>query len=172
MVLHFLGSAALAAPPSYSTPNSLIGVSGGTPAVLSVRGEAWMAEGASFEIGGGVPLRTVNAWLDNESLGPEPVIFDAALRWRPRFLCVGCGRRVLGTFGLGLGAVVTPDVELLGPWTWALGPDAVATVVAWSTPTVGWHASLRLGGGAEWQGQELRSPRPAFWGMGTLGMAF
>lgn len=163
-------TAAVAAP--LHTPNSLLGVSAGTPTLVSVRGEAWMAEAASFEIGGGVPLETIEAWLDGAALGSSPITFDAVLRWRPRFLCVACERPLSASFGLGLGTQITPNVELLGPWTWALGPDVVATLVAWSSPTLGWHFSVRAGGGPEWTGNELRQPTPTFWAHGTLGLAF
>lgn len=171
MFLLLLASGAAAAP-AYNTPNSLLGVSGGTPTVVSVRGEAWMSEAASFEVGGGVTAGMLDAWLDGTEGNGDAPIFDAALRWRPRFLCVGCGERVLGTFGLGVGSVVRPDPELLGPWTWAAGPDVVATMVIWSTPTFGWHVSARGGGGAQFLGNNFRDPSPAFWAFGSVGMAF
>ena len=171
MLLPLLATAAMAGP-RFHTPNSLIGVSGGIPSVVSLRGEAWMTEGATFEVGVGAPLPLLNAWLDGTAGRGEPAVFDGALRWRPRFLCVGCGQRVLGTFGVGLGGLVTPAPELLGPWRWAVGPDVAATLVAWSTPEVGWQLSARVGGGPEFVGNRFREPQPALWAFGTVGMAF
>ncbi len=170
-MLVILATTALAAP-SFSMPNSTVGVSVGGPAFMWVRGEAWYARDLSVEVGGGVPLATLESWFSGEGSSGEPARFDAAARWRPRSLCFGCGRAAMATLGFGVGTVVTPNVELVGPWRYAVGPDLVGTAVFWFSPTVGLQVTGRIGGGPEWEGSSLGDPTARLWGFGTVGFAF
>src|SRR5205085_678083 len=127
---------------NYQSPNATVGVSVGTPWLVSVRGESWFADEASFEIG-------VGSFGAADSL----IGLDYAIRWRPDFACFGCETRVLGTFGLGLGGTITSDIDLDGgsafddPWGWAVGPDLAGTFTYWLSPTIGLTLTGRGGGG-------------------------
>ena len=150
---------------NYQSPNSTVGVSAGTPWLLSLRGEAWFANEASFEIGVG-SLGAVD-----QRLG-----FDYALRWRPDFACLGCETRALATFGLGVGGTIASTLAFDGavddPWGWAVGPDLAVTGTYWLSPTIGLMLSGRGGVGAAWLGSEFDAIEPGFWAFGTGGLAF
>ena len=160
MFLIFAVSSALAQ--DYQSPNSLVGVGAGTPSIVSLRGEAWFAEEASFEVGLGLPsdfeLSNMNA--------------DAALRWRPDIACIGCGGRILATFGLGVGSVFGPSDGFGGPWAFAVGPDLIGTGIYWLTPQLGAQLSLRGGFGPAWVGTNFDDVGTAGWFMGSAGLAF
>ena len=161
----------LEAPAAPLGPNSLLGVSVGSPAFVSVRGETWFSAGGTVELGGGVPLATVQAWLNGNS-AEESAMFDLALRWRPRSLCFGCGDRALLTLGFGIGGTVEPTPDFVGAWTYAAGPDVAVSGVVWASPTLGFHLTGRVGGGPSWVGTDLEELEPALWAFGTLGIAF
>ena len=170
MFLPVLSTVALAQ--NFQAPNSTLGVSGGSPVLMSVRGEAWITRQVSTELGVGLSVPGAERLFGVQGAEPAAPVFDAALRWRPPVLCLGCGERVLGTVGIGVGSVVAPAVDLADPWTWALGADLCATAVYWFTPTSGIHATLRGGAGPEWVGSNLGDPGFGWWAFGTLGFAF
>ncbi|MBX2799560.1 MAG: hypothetical protein KTR31_17925 [Myxococcales bacterium] len=161
----------LAAAQNFQSPNSTIAVSGGSPSALSLRGEAWLGASTSGEIGVGLPADQLTNLFGDESGAVAP-IFDWALRWRPKPLCFGCGQRALISLGVGLGGTVTPDLELVGPWTYSAGLDLAGTGVYWFSPTFGLQATLRAGGGPQWVGPNLDEPEPAVWLFGGVGLAF
>src|SRR5687767_13848408 len=101
MLLPLFAAAALAQ--GYRSPNSTVGVSVGTPWLVSLRGEAWVGDEASFEVGVGT-LGAVD----------QQIGLDWAIRWRPDFACFGCDGRVLATLGVGVGGLVTSDLALDG----------------------------------------------------------
>ena len=159
-------------PRAYQAPNSTIGISGGLPALMSVRGEAWLTTRLSTELGVGLSVAGTERLLGVDGAEAAPPVFDAALRWRPRWLCVGCGEALMGTVGIGAGTLVTPTLDLRGAWTWSVGADVSGTAIYWFTPTSGIHATARFGAGPEWLGNALGEPEFAWWGFGTLGFAF
>lgn len=149
---------------AHQPPNSVLGVTVGATADgafgLGGRGEAWIADEVSVELG-------MTTDPDFAGFGA-----DLALRWRPDALCFACDRRVLATFGVGIAGSTVPDVKLASPWPWAVGPDVVGTVVYWLSPTYGLALSLRGGGGPRFVGDALDAAEPAGWGFATLGLAF
>jgi hypothetical protein len=147
---------------SYQSPNSMVGVSVGTPSLVSLRGEAWVAREASFELGVGAP----------QDFDFEQLDLDVAIRWRPSIACINCGGRVLGTFGLGVGSVMGPEAGFDGPWAFAVGPDLVGSGVYWLSSQIGVQLSLRGGYGAAWTGTDFDQVGGAGWFFGTLGLAF
>lgn len=156
-----LTNTAWAESPGYQSPNSIVGVSAGTPLTLSLRGEAWMADEIEGELG--VGFRN----LDDLDLG-----FDYAVRWRPDIGCIGCGGRVLLSLGVGPGGLVLPPPGFDGAWSFAVGGDLGANLVFWMSPTVGLDLSVRGGGGAAWTGTDLGDLSGTGWVMGTVGLAF
>lgn len=152
---------------NYQSPNSTVGVSVGTPWLVSVRGEAWFADEASFELGVGALGRA-----------ESQVGLDWALRWRPDFACLGCESRALVTFGLGVGGTVQSDLSFDGgaafddPWGFAVGPDLAATFAWWLSPTMGLTLGARGGVGAAWAGSDLDVIEPGSWAFLTGGLAF
>jgi hypothetical protein len=156
-VLLAIASVALA----FDPPNSTVSVSaglGGEALALGVRGEAWLGDELSGELG--------------VTTDPDFAIFgaDLALRWRPDIVCIACDRRALGTFGIGVGGFLTPDLQLEDPWQWAVGPDAIATFVYWFDTAHGLTVSVRGGGGPKFNGTEMDGA--AGWGIGSVGFAF
>jgi len=151
----------------YQSPNSTVGVGVGTPWLASVRGAAWVGDEVSFDLGVGT------LGLVDQNLG-----FDTAAHWRPDFACFGCEGRVLATVGLGVGGIVTSDIDLSGgpafddPWAFAVGPDLVATGTYWLTPTIGLMASGRVGIGAAWVGDDFSEIGAGTWAFLTAGLAF
>jgi hypothetical protein len=125
------------------------------------RGEAWLAEGVSGELGAGT-LGEVG----------DAVGFDWALRWRPDFACLNCGEQVLATFGLGVGGLVVPDFQLEDPWELAVGPDLAATGVVWLSKRVGIHLTGRVGVGPGWLGTDFSTVEVKPWAFLTAGLAF
>lgn len=164
-MLALLSAAAVAQ--GYQAPNSTLGVGVGVPWLASVRGEAWVGDEASFEVGVGT------LGLVEENLG-----LDTAVRWRPDFACFGCDGRVLATLGAGVGAIVTTDIDLSGgkafddPWAFAVGPDVAATGTYWFTPTIGFAVTGRGGIGASWVGDGFTDLGAAYWAHLTAGLAF
>jgi len=152
-------------PPAYQVPNTVVGLSFGTVGtpVLGVRGEAWFADEGSFELG-------ANALLASDV--DDVLVADWAIRWRPDFACLNCGEQVLVTFGLGLGGLVAPDLELDGPWSFAVGPDLVATGVVWFSTNVGFQLSGRFGIGPGWEGDNFDEIEATPWAFLSLGLAF
>jgi hypothetical protein len=149
------------AAPEFQPPNSIIGVSVGYPWLIGGRGEAWFADEGSVELGAGT------AGDVGDTLGT-----DWAVRWRPDFACLNCGEQILVTFGLGLGGLVVPDLQLDGPWEFAVGPDLVATGVLWFSTTVGFQLSGRVGIGPGWVGDEFDAIEAKPWAFLTAGLAF
>ena len=160
-------AAAAQAQQGYQSPNSTLGVGVGTPWLVSVRGEAWVGDEASFEVGVGA-LGAVDPDLG----------LDWAVRWRPDFGCFGCSGRVLVTLGAGVGGLVTSDLSLDGgsafdePWGFAVGPDLAATFTYWFTPTMGFMLSGRAGIGGAWVGDDLSVIEPTPWAFLTAGLSF
>ena len=146
---------------AWEPPNSTLGVSGGTPWLVGARGEAWFADELSAEVGAGT-LGEVG-----EGFG-----VDTAVRWRPDLLCFGCEYRVALSLGVGIGGLVEPDLQLDGPWAFAVGPDLAATFVYWFSPTYGLAVSARGGIGAGWSGDAFDEIAPRPWAFGTIGLAF
>lgn len=159
MVLIFASTAF--AQQGYPSPNSTLGVSVGTPWLLGGRAEAWFADEASFEAGAG----TLGAIGDGLGV-------DWAIRWRPDFVCIACDQRVQGSFGVGVGGLVTPDFTFDGPWAFAVGPDLVGTFVFWIDTKIGLQASGRAGVGAGWVGDDFSEVAAEPWLFLTVGMAF
>lgn len=146
----------------YQSPNSVVGVGAGTPSLLSVRGEAWFAEEATFELGIGVP----------QGFDVASPTADVALRWRPDIACINCGGRVLANFGIGAGSVFGPQDGFGGPWAFAVGPDVAGTGVYWLSSQLGLQVSLRGGFGPAWVGTDFDAIDTAGWFMGSAGLAF
>ena len=146
---------------AYEPPNSTLGVSVGTPWLIGGRGEAWFADELSAELGAGTLGEVGNGFG-----------LDTAVRWRPDILCFGCEFRLQLTFGIGIGALVVPDLELDGPWAFAVGPDLAGTFVYWFGPTYGLAISARAGMGAGWVGDDFSELTPKPWAWGTIGLAF
>jgi len=143
----------------YQAPNTLLWASVGSPWLLGVRGEAWMADQVSFELGGG-------------GLGPDATLgFDWAARWRPDPLCINCGNRDLITLGVGPGGWVIPPIDD-DAWGLAVGGDLGANYVHWFTPTFGFTLSARGGVGAGWVDLAFDDAELAWWAFGGAGMTF
>jgi hypothetical protein len=149
---------------AFQPPNTWFGVTAGaSPAgvVFGARGEAWLYDEVSVELGA-----ATDADLD-------ALHADLAFRWRPDGLCFGCDGRTQVTFGVGLAGFTTPDLQLDGPWAWAVGPDLVGTFVQWLGPAQGLTVSLRGGGGAAAVGDPRDSAlEPTGWVFGSVGLAF
>ena len=166
MLLLLVGSLSALAQ-NYQAPNATLGVGVGTPWLVSVRGESWFADEAAFELGVGT-LGSVD----------QQIGFDWAIRWRPDFACFGCETRVLGTFGIGAGGIITSDIALDGgkafddPWGWAVGPDLAGTFTYWMSPTLGLMLTGRGGVGAAWSGTDLDVLEVGYWAFLTGGLAF
>lgn len=147
---------------NYQAPNSIIGVGVGYPTLVTARGEAWIGDQVSTEIGVTWPT----------TLPIQSLTIDTALRWRPDALCIGCGGRGLLGFGLGVGGYVVPDLTLTDAWGFAAGGDLASTAVFWFTPTFGAQASARVGAGPGWVGDASAGLAPTVWTHGTVGLAF
>lgn len=145
---------------AYQPPNSTLSASIGYPALLSGRGEAWLADELSVEIGAG-------------ALGEvDPFGFDTSIRWRPDLLCFACGQRALVTLGFGAGGVINPPVGFDGPWAFAAGPDVAVTAIYWFSPVVGLSLSAHGGVGPGFVGDDFGDVSVEPWGFGGLGLAF
>jgi len=143
----------------FQPPNSLVWAAAGTPWLVSGRGEAWLADQASVELGVG-------------GLGPDDVLgFDWAIRWRPDPLCIRCGERDLVTLGIGPGGLVVPSFDG-GAWSTAVGGDLGVNYVHWLSPTLGLTISGRAGVGASFVDLDFSAVEPAFWAFGGAGVAF
>ncbi|MCB9673381.1 MAG: hypothetical protein H6734_28215 [Alphaproteobacteria bacterium] len=145
----------------WKDPNALVGVSVGTPNLVSVRGAMWIGDEAEVEAGVGLP----------DPADPFPAA-DLAFRWRPDFACIGCGGRVLGTFGVGVGGLVTPPPDFDGPWAFAVGPDLAANLVWWASNKWGLQVGGRVGFGPAWVGTDFDAIEVKPWAFLTLGAAF
>ncbi|HHO53116.1 MAG TPA: hypothetical protein ENK18_20135 [Deltaproteobacteria bacterium] len=157
----FLASLSAAAQ-HYQAPNSIVGVGVGYPTLITARGEAWIGDQVSTEIGVTWP----------STIPIQSLTIDTALRWRPDALCIGCGGRGLLSFGAGAGGYVVPDLTLTESWRFAAGGDLVGTAVFWINTTFGLQASARAGGGPGWVGLGTTGITPAIWAHGTVGLAF
>lgn len=147
--------------PGYSWPNALVGVTAGTPTTLGLRGEQWLSDDVTGEIGAGVTR------FDELALA-----FDWAIRYRPDFACVGCGSKALVTFGAGPGGTVVPPPAFEGPWAYSVGLDLAANGVLWVGPAVGLTIGVRGGGGVGVVGTAFDDLSGTGWVMGTAGVAF
>lgn len=156
MITLLLAPAALA----YQPPNSTLGASLGYPSLVGGRGEAWLADELSAEIGAG----TLGA--------ADPFGFDLTFRWRPDILCLACDKRALVTFGIGVGSTIIPPVGFEGPWAFAVGPDLAATAVYWLSPSLGLSLSAHGGVGPGWVGDALDEITVTPWGFGSFGLGF
>jgi hypothetical protein len=159
--LLFAAPASAQSTPGYTWPNSVLGVTAGTPTTLGLRGEQWLSDDVEGELGVGVQ--------SFESFDPT---FDWALRWRPDFACFGCGSRALVTIGIGPGGTVVPPPAFDGPWGFAVGADLGVNLIVWTGPSVGVNVSGRGGGGVAWTGTDFSALGGTGWVMGTLGLAF
>jgi len=143
----------------FQAPNSLLWGAVGTPWLVSGRGEAWMADQVSFELGAG-------------GLGPDASLgFDWAIRWRPDPLCINCGERDLVTIGIGPGGLVVPPLDQ-DNWGLAAGGDLGVNYVHWMSPTLGLTVSGRAGLGAQWPDLDFGDAELGFWAFGGAGVAF
>jgi hypothetical protein len=149
--------------PGWRYPSSVVGISAGSPSLLSVRGEQWLADDIEAEVGAGLRALEVE---------PVSAAFDWALRWRPDVACLGCGGRALVSFGVGPGGTVVPGPGFEGPIAFAVGGDVGANLVIWLNPNLGLNLSGRGGGGVGWTGSAVGDLAGAGWGMGTVGFAF
>lgn len=147
--------------PGFKWPNSLVGVTGGTPMLLGLRGEQWLSDDVTGELGVGVTT------VDDLELA-----FDWAFRWRPDFACLGCGTKALVTIGVGPGGTVIPPAGFDGPWVYSVGLDLGVNGVAWVGPAIGLTAGVRVGGGAQVEGTEFDDLAGTGWVMGSAGLAF
>jgi hypothetical protein len=145
----------------YTPPNTTVHAAVGTPLTLSLQGEQWFADQASFQVGLGT--RAVDGGFD---LGGS-----WAARWRPDFACFNCGGRVLATLGIGPGGLVAADLEG-GPWGFVVGGDLDATGVYWFSSYVGFTLSVHGGVGAGWSGSDFSALEPGYWLFGGAGLAF
>jgi hypothetical protein len=158
-VFVLLSAAAPAFGQDFQPPNSLVWGAVGTPWLVSGRGEAWLADQASVELGAG-------------GLGPEADLgFDWAVRWRPDPLCINCGQRDLLTLGIGPGGLVVPSFDG-GSWGLSVGADLGANYVHWLSPTLGLTISGRAGVGAGFLDLDVGNAEADFWAFGGAGLAF
>lgn len=157
-----LGAAAMAQAPAdqdYQPPNTTVQAALGTPYLVALRGEQWLAEGVSGQLG-------VAADSTFESFGGT-----WAVRWRPDFACINCGERIMVTLGLGPGGLVGADFDG-GPWGFTVGGDLDATGVYWFSTSVGLSVSVNGGLGASWIGTDFGALDTTPWFYGALGLAF
>lgn len=149
---------------AFQQPNSVLGVTVGAgpegEVELGGRGEAWLADELSVELGVTTPT-TLDRWTA-----------DAAVRWRPDVLCLACEERALVSFGVGVGGFVVPDVTLEGPWSWTVGPDLAATFVYWAAPSMGLSVCARGGFGGRVVGEAIDDAALTGWGYASVGLAF
>jgi len=159
MMLALCGVSMSASAQDFQSPNSLLWASVGSPWLVGARGEAWFADQASFEVGGG-------------GLGPDASLgFDWAIRWRPDPLCINCGERDLVTIGLGPGGWVIPPIDD-DQWGLSVGGDLGVNYVHWLSPTLGLTVSGRGGVGAGWVDLDVSDASLAWWAFGGAGVAF
>lgn len=143
----------------FQAPNTLLWGAVGTPWTASVRGEAWLADQASGELGVGM-------------LGEAaPVGFDWAIRWRPDFACILCGQRDMITLGLGPGGLVSAPIDD-DVWALSVGGDLAGNFVHWFSPTLGLTISGRIGVGAGFVDFDPSGSELDVWMFGGAGLAF
>jgi hypothetical protein len=160
MILLVASASAQSPESDFPWPNSMIGFSVGTPWLVGGRAEAWLADAVSGELGAG-------------TLGEvEDIGFDWAIRWRPDFACLNCGEQVLATFGVGIGGLVVPDLQLEDPWELAVGPDLSVSGIVWVSSRVGFHLTGRAGVGPGWVGTDFSEIEARPWAFLSTGLAF
>lgn len=142
----------------FQPPNTLVWASVGQPWVLSVRGEAWLADEITGELGVG-------------GLGDDALGLDWAIRWRPDALCIGCGGSDLLTIGLGPGGLVAPPVER-DDWGVVLGGDLGVAYVHWLSKKTGLTVAGRGGAGAAFVDADIGNSELGWWAFGGVGLAF
>src|SRR5690606_27777334 len=86
-----------AAGDGWQDPTAMVGV-GVARWGPRVGGHSMVGDQVGAELGVGV-----------RDLDIEQLVFDWAVYWRPDFACFGCGGRVLGTLGLGVGGPLSPS---------------------------------------------------------------
>jgi len=162
--LALVGVAAVAAEaaaqevPDYPSPNTLLWASAGTPWLASVRGEAWLADEVTGELGLG-------------GLGDDTLGVDWAIRWRPERLCFGCGGSDLLTIGVGPGGLVAPPIDR-EDWGLAVGGDLSIAYVHWLSKKTGFTVAGRGGAGAAFVDTDLQGAELGYWAFGGAGLAF
>jgi hypothetical protein len=144
--------------PDYPSPNTLLWASVGTPWLASVRGEAWLADEVTGELGVG-------------GFGDDTLGLDWAIRWRPEFLCFGCGGSDLLTIGIGPGGLVAPPVDR-DDWGVAVGGDLGIAYVHWLSKQTGLTVAGRGGAGAAFVDADIQGAGFGWWGFGGVGLAF
>lgn len=154
----------LAAPAhAWEPPNALVGVGIGAPWGVSVRGEAFLAEQVSGELGVG---------LNDFSL--DTPMADWALRWRPDLVCFGCDQKLQASLGIGIGGTVRVDPEegFAGTWSLGVGPDLVASGVYWFSSNAGLQLTGRVGFGPTLLTDGFAVDVVEPWAMISAGLAF
>lgn len=143
----------------FQAPNTLLWGAVGTPWTASVRGEAWLADQASGELGVGF------------AGDADPVAFDWAIRWRPDFACILCGKRDMITLGLGPGGLVSAPIAT-DQWVVSIGADLGGNFVHWLSPALGLTISGRIGAGPGFVDFDPGTSSFGMWAFGGAGLAF
>jgi hypothetical protein len=164
-----LSLVAHAADAGWPNPHSFVDLAVGSPWVVSLQAESLLGEEVSGQIG--VGIAGADGLVDFAS-GQQ---FGAnwAIKYRPAWACLGCGGRTAGSFGAGIGGLVTPPPDFKGGgWNASAGLDVDGRVVYWSGHTTGFTAGLEGGVGPAYDFGAKEVSGAAGWGWLLLGVVF